>query len=87
MTALHIHNQAPSVDGLQFERFAQHLPEPEGGECVIEVQAAGVNMSDVKATLGQMPHAVWPRTPGRDYAGVVIRGPANLHCLTFGTRV
>jgi NADPH:quinone reductase len=28
--------------------------------------------------LGQMPHAVWPRTPGRDYAGVVVKGPASL---------
>ena len=25
-----------------------------------------------------MPHAVWPRTPGRDFAGVVVDGPADL---------
>ena len=25
-----------------------------------------------------MPHAVWPRTPGRDYAGTVVEGPAEL---------
>lgn len=24
-----------------------------------------------------MPHAVWPRTPGRDFAGVVVDGPAD----------
>jgi NADPH:quinone reductase-like Zn-dependent oxidoreductase len=36
-----------------------------------------VNPSDVKAILGAMPHAVWPRTPGRDYAGVVVAGPAE----------
>ena len=42
---------------------------------MVEVKSAGVNPSDVKATLGMMPHAVWPRTPVRDYAGVVIDGP------------
>src|SRR4029077_20881455 len=40
--------------------------------------AAGVNASDVKAVLGAMPHAVWPRTPGRDYSGGVVEGPADL---------
>ena len=28
--------------------------------------------------MGGMPHAVWPRTPGRDYAGVVVEGPKHL---------
>src|SRR6201997_3720343 len=48
------------------------------GNAVIEIAAAGVNASDVKAVLGAMPHAVWPRTPGRDYSGVVVEGPADL---------
>jgi NADPH:quinone reductase-like Zn-dependent oxidoreductase len=52
-------------------------PLPPG--CVrIEVKSTGVNPSDVKAVLGVMPHAIWPRTPGRDYAGVVVEGPAQL---------
>jgi NADPH2:quinone reductase len=44
---------------------------------LIEVKAAAVNPSDVKAATGLMPYAVFPRTPGRDYAGVVIDGPAG----------
>jgi NADPH2:quinone reductase len=44
-------------------------------EVLIEVRAAAVNPSDVKAATGLMPYAVFPRTPGRDYAGVVIVGP------------
>jgi NADPH:quinone reductase len=48
------------------------------GNAVIEIAAAGVNASDVKAVLGAMPHAIWPRTPGRDYSGVVVEGPADL---------
>jgi NADPH:quinone reductase len=47
------------------------------GDLLIEVKAAAVNPSDVKAATGLMPYAVFPRTPGRDYAGVVIDGPAG----------
>jgi NADPH2:quinone reductase len=46
-------------------------------ELLIEVKAAAVNPSDVKAATGLMPYAIFPRTPGRDYAGVVIDGPAG----------
>ena len=55
----------------------QPKPTPGAGEAVIEVFAAAVNPSDVKAALGSMPQAVWPRTPGRDFAGRVIDGPAE----------
>src|SRR4030081_2226132 len=44
-------------------------------EVLIEVKAAAVNPSDVKAATGLMPYAVFPRTPGRAYAGVGIDGP------------
>lgn len=46
-------------------------------ELLIEVKAAAVNPSDVKAATGLMPYAVFPRTPGRDFAGIVIDGPAD----------
>src|SRR6478672_12863861 len=46
-------------------------------ELLVEIKAAAVNPSDVKAATGLMPYAVFPRTPGRDYAGVVIDGPAG----------
>jgi len=44
-------------------------------QVLIKVSAAAVNPSDVKAATGLMPYAVFPRTPGRDYAGVVVDGP------------
>jgi NADPH:quinone reductase-like Zn-dependent oxidoreductase len=47
-------------------------------DVLIGVRAAAVNPSDVKAATGLMPYAVLPRTPGRDYAGVIIDGPAGL---------
>jgi NADPH:quinone reductase-like Zn-dependent oxidoreductase len=46
-------------------------------EVLIEVRAAAVNPSDVKAATGLMPYAVFPRTSGRDYAGVVVEGPSG----------
>src|SRR4051812_47599495 len=48
---------------------------PGPGDVVVEVKAAGVNPSDVKAATGLMAYAVFPRTPGRDFAGVVVGGP------------
>ncbi|WP_424754362.1 quinone oxidoreductase family protein [Mycobacterium sp.] len=46
-------------------------------EAVIRVEAASVNPSDVKNVAGAMDWTVLPRTPGRDFAGVVISGPAE----------
>ena len=55
-------------------------------EVVVAIKAAGVNSSDVKAATGLMPYAVFPRTPGRDFSGVVVDGPCE--CMgkaVFGT--
>lgn len=60
---------APSVE--------HHTLTRDPSDLLIEVKAAAVNPSDVKAATGLMPYAVFPRTPGRDYAGVVIDGPAG----------
>jgi NADPH:quinone reductase len=78
MSRLRVLRKAATIDELEL------LLEPEpalargDGDVVVEVHAAAVNPSDVKATLGSMAHAVWPRTPGRDWAGVVREGPAEL---------
>jgi NADPH:quinone reductase len=55
----------------------RHAITPAPGEVVVEIKAAAVNPSDIKAATGLMPYAIFPRTPGRDYAGVVIDGPAE----------
>jgi NADPH2:quinone reductase len=77
MRQLRIHQKAPDVDHLAFDLATVDLiPGPD--EVLVEIRFAGVNPSDVKAALGFMPHAVWPRTPGRDWAGVVVEGSADL---------
>lgn len=47
-------------------------------DALVEIRAAAVNPSDAKAAIGLMPYARFPRTPGRDFAGIVIDGPAEL---------
>jgi len=60
---------APAIERRALSRAAN--------EVLIEVAAAAVNPSDAKAATGLMAYAVFPRTPGRDYAGVVIDGPSG----------
>jgi NADPH:quinone reductase-like Zn-dependent oxidoreductase len=61
---------APSIE-------TRELAAPPGF-VLVEIHAAAVNPSDVKAAIGMMPYAVFPRTPGRDFAGLVIDGPAAM---------
>jgi NADPH:quinone reductase len=60
---------APAVEGQVLTRGPQDV--------IVEIKAAAVNPSDVKAATGLMPYAVFPRTPGRDYAGIVVDGPSE----------
>jgi len=77
MRAIRVHQKSESSDDLKFEMADIDPPTPGDGECLIEVAASGVNPSDVKALLGKMPYLVWPRTPGRDFAGTVVEGPSE----------
>jgi len=65
-----------SLDGLTIET----IPKPVGkhGEILVQVKAAAVNPSDVKNVLGRMHETSVPRTPGRDFSGTVVHGPASL---------
>jgi NADPH2:quinone reductase len=54
------------------------LARRSADDVLVEVRAAAVNPSDAKAAIGMMPYAVFPRTPGRDFAGIVVEGPADL---------
>lgn len=62
-----------SIDGL----IIKDIPTPVArtGEVLVQVKAAAVNPSDVKNVLGAMHETTVPRTPGRDFAGVVRKGP------------
>ncbi|MEM7693114.1 MAG: zinc-binding alcohol dehydrogenase family protein [Pseudomonadota bacterium] len=76
--ALWLTETSPDLDNLKINVEEMQIPSPGPGQVLIEIRAAGVNPSDVKASLGHMPHAVWPRTPGRDFAGLVAEGPDHM---------
>jgi NADPH:quinone reductase-like Zn-dependent oxidoreductase len=62
------------------------LPDPTGPDAVIRVEAASINPSDVANVAGSMEWTVLPRTPGRDFAGVVVSGPPEwLGAEVWGT--
>lgn len=63
---------APSV--LSVVDIAKPTPLP--GEALVEVVASAINPSDVKFVSGVFTPTL-PRTPGRDYAGIVVEGSAR----------
>jgi NADPH:quinone reductase-like Zn-dependent oxidoreductase len=77
-TSLRLHAKAADAASVKpaVERFPLTVEHP--GDVLVEIAAAAVNPSDVKAAMGLMPYAVFPRTPGRDFSGIVIDGPADL---------
>jgi NADPH:quinone reductase-like Zn-dependent oxidoreductase len=50
-------------------------PQADADSAVVQIKAASVNPSDVKNVSGHFEHTVLPRTPGRDFSGVVVDGP------------
>jgi len=71
---------------VQFKAFGDpsvlelmEAPDPAADErtAVVRVTAASINPSDVKNVAGAMKQTTLPRILGRDYAGVVEKGPAD----------
>ncbi|KAA0074997.1 zinc-binding alcohol dehydrogenase family protein [Tardiphaga sp. P9-11] len=77
-TCLRVAAKADRIENVALGIEQRTLACVRPGDALVEIKAAAINPSDAKATLGLMPHAVFPRTPGRDFAGVVIDGPAEL---------
>jgi NADPH:quinone reductase-like Zn-dependent oxidoreductase len=47
-------------------------PKAQADEVVIDIYAAGIEPSDVKNVQGEMAKTTLPRTPGRDFAGMIF---------------
>jgi hypothetical protein len=60
----------PSV--LRIEEVA--IPEPGEGEALVHQKAAAINPSDIADVSECFKNTTLPRTPGRDFAGVVVKG-------------
>src|SRR5271156_2740216 len=50
------------------------IPEPGEGEALVRVKAAGINPSDIGNVAGRFKKTTLPRTPGRDFAGIAVKG-------------
>src|ERR1700685_577784 len=61
------------------------IPEPGEGEALLRVKAAGINPSDIGNVAGRFKKTTLPRTPGRDFAGVVVKGKQYEGEETWGT--
>lgn len=71
----------PSV--LRIEEVA--IPTPGEGEVLVHVKAAAINPSDIANVAGRFKKTTLPRTPGRDFAGVVIKGKRHEGHEVWGT--
>ncbi len=76
MKALRFYAFADNLQNLSVEQMSDLPVHP--GEAKIKIVAACVNPSDVKNAQGHIPATTLRRTPGRDFAGIVIDGPENL---------
>lgn len=76
--SLRLTAKCDAVENIHFELQRGPVTRAGPDDAIVEVHAAAVNPSDIKAAMGMMPYAVFPRTPGRDFAGVVVEGPASL---------
>jgi NADPH:quinone reductase len=73
---------------LRFTQFGDpnqvlHVEEAEepvlaSSEVLVKIIASGINPSDAKNVIGHMENTTLPRTPGRDFAGFIEKGPAEL---------
>ena len=66
-------DQTGSLDDLHMEEVP--LPTPAAGEVLVEIKAAAINPSDIKNVQGKMHETTVPRIPGRDFAGMIVKGP------------
>jgi len=71
MKALRFAKFGPPSSVLRIEEVA--VPEPGEGEALVQVKAAAINPSDIGNVAGRFKNTTLPRTPGRDFAGVVVK--------------
>jgi len=82
MRALRITNFGPpSV--LRIEEIA--IPEPGVGEVLVQVKAAAINPSDIGNVAGRFKSTTLPRTPGRDFAGIAVKGMRHEGAEVWGS--
>ncbi len=76
--------QDPDVTSLRFVTVP--IPTVPTGSVLVKIKAAGLNPSDTGNAAGYFPYTNFPRVPGGDFAGVVVKGSIQLEGKrVFGT--
>lgn len=71
----------------QYEVRDVPVPLPGNGEVLIQMKAAGVCGSDIHLFMGENPNAVYPRVPGHENAGVIVKVGSDVSTFKIGDRV
>jgi NADPH:quinone reductase-like Zn-dependent oxidoreductase len=61
------------------------IPEPGEGEALVQVKAAAINPSDIGNVAGHFKNTTLPRTPGRDFAGIAVKGTHHEGAEVWGS--
>ena len=65
-----------SKPGGDFELVQREIPEPQGGEVLIKVEACGICHGDAIVKEGHFPGIQYPRIPGHEVIGIIAKlGP------------
>lgn len=79
MKALNVTTHAKEPSGIKVDLTDKAKPEINANtQVLIKIISSGINPSDALATIGYFHHAVLPRIPGRDFAGIIVEGPKHL---------
>ena len=76
MKALRFASTGQMADVLHLEDVP--VPQIDDNSVLVHVKASAINPSDCKNIAGAFPQTTLPRTPGRDFAGIVVDGPSDL---------
>ena len=76
--------KAPGAD---FELVQKEIPEPKEHEVLLKVHACGVCHGDAIVKQGYFPGLQYPRTPGHEVVGTIVKLGSESHYWKVGQRV
>jgi D-arabinose 1-dehydrogenase-like Zn-dependent alcohol dehydrogenase len=62
-----------------WDLVTRDIPEPGQGQVLIKVEACGVCHSDVLCVEGHFPGVQYPRVPGHEVIGKIVKLGANVN--------
>lgn len=75
------------VEPHKFEVREVPIPEPKAGEVLIQMKAAGVCGSDHHLYHGLNPNSTYPRIPGHENAGIVVKLGEGVDNVKIGDHI